>query len=350
MAEDRDLRRRMGDTLALLEREETPAFDAVALGFSMLQDVLTLISGRYGPAVMAGWRRDDDPALGRYLSKLKFFLAFQKEYLASLSDVLFVEDDRLSEKIAACRDDIDALTEKENTLFRQGEALQAAEIELKERQARVDGLLRQAADLEALKAKLAAHDPAELAETVRALEAETAALQSSSGELVARKERLEADLAALREAARGLANDAARLENAGAREAAQLTARMPEWIEKLQSRRLDREQKAAEYSRALAAEAEKLTAVEAEIQELLTRINAHADAAAEMRDILETHFNADRELTRSFSRSLAGAETEVDRFAAEIQTGLANFDAALKSMHQRIETVAAQVTKIRIAD
>ncbi len=73
-----------------------------------------------------------------------------------------------------------------------------------------------------------------------------------------------------------------------------------------------------------------------------------ADAAAGMKDILETHFGANRDIGRRFGRSLSGMEGGLREKEKSLQTGLSEYDALLKSLHQRIEETAGAIRELQV--
>ncbi|MFW6333420.1 MAG: hypothetical protein ACOC23_09000 [Thermodesulfobacteriota bacterium] len=325
-------------------------FDRVAHAFALAGKVLNLISEDFGRDRLDRWRQNDDPALLRFASGMKNFLEQQKIYLDAAAEPLLTESGTITRKIADRRREIDQTLAQENTMLNSGEALLSAENELRTRHRQLETLQNRLNELSALEKELADIDLDKLRLEVSAKETRAAELKQQHRPLLDKKCDLETRFNEMREAMHRLSKDIEQLSSAHGEAARELTGRLPEWVARIRARADIRSEKAQEYLAEMAEETERLAKLEAEVQNHLDSINAYADAAAGLQDVLTTHFNANRELSRSFAKSLGGMEEGLQEREHAMETALSEHDEMLRNLQRRIRATADTVKQLRISD
>lgn len=337
---------RIAKTLSLSSRTDLDDFDRAGLAGDLLREVLALTAERFAAERLAKLKRVEDPALARFASGLKRFLEAQKAYLGSLSDTLLAPDDAVLARIWDLRAATEAMAAQEKTLLRESEALLSAEESLSAQETRLDALISKKAALEAARDRVAAVDIHALEAEVGDLEAAQKQLAARHAPLMDRKQALEAERDRLREAALGLESDLDGLEGAYGQALMEMTARLPVWVARVRERRMAREDRRMAYLAELESETSRLAEVESELRGCLKRITDAGERHAGMKDILETHFQANRELASSFARSLTGMDAETGRVVADIADDLKRLDGLLADQLGRIRETDAAVQKM----
>ncbi|MEI6155477.1 MAG: hypothetical protein WCQ90_15475, partial [Deltaproteobacteria bacterium] len=155
-----NITQRIGEALAKLVRHETDEYDTIARVFPILYEMLNLVGILYDAPTLQAWKQADEnhPSYGRFASQLKKYLERQREYLDSISGILLLEETINAKKIAACREQINALLESENSLLKDLEPLLEKESELRQQSQIVGNLLRQKEELFEIERKISGVD------------------------------------------------------------------------------------------------------------------------------------------------------------------------------------------------
>lgn len=334
--------------LAALEQENQDEFDAVAIAFSIFQDAASLLSRMYEAPRLAQWKQADNPAFDRFASKLKNALEFQRDYLYSVSHLFEPDTDAISQKIAGCQREINALLEKQAAVCKDGERLFEKEKELKAAKDHLDQLLQRKKELEEAEKQLSAYDPERLNAEINSLEKKISELEARYHPLVEKKEKLEPKYEELARAVRNLEQGIKQLEAAYGEESLKLAREIPEWTAVIRQKTASREEKDKKYILELAEEAETYKAAETRVQEHLRQMTQFAESAAALQDVFHAHFEADRQLGGRFSKSLSREKETLSRTAESIETELREFDEMLKELHREIEKVAGVAERLSI--
>lgn len=350
MNESVELIKRLKDSVAVLANEGCEEYDLITGVFSMWHETTSLIRKLWGSGEIEGWKNQDDPSFYRFCSMLKIGLELEKDYLSSISDQLMLEGDPVSQKIEACRGRIDSLLVKESTALRQAASLLAKEDELREISNRVDALSRRIGELKRIERKLSRIDARQLEVEVARKEQQREDLERLYKPLLEKRDDLNSSIAELNEAVDNLSAEIACLEAASGDAALRMMQSIPQWIEMITNRRTQRAEKEEEEMQMLAREAEELMEVESRIQEHIARTNEFISLTITNREVLETHFEANKTIGSKFARSLPDIQEDLSTMTDAVERELTRFDELLTSAQKRIDEIVSGFRPMGIAE
>ncbi len=353
MNNKKEILERIKNSIVALEKEDQDEFDLITAVFSISHETTNLLGTMCGGEKIKGWKDGDDPSFYRFASKLKIGLELQRDYLNSISGQLILERDIVSQKITDCQVRINSLLEQEKTILKEVDSLIQKEDELKEKNKRVDALFNKKNELEDIEKKLSGIDLKKLEAKVVKLEKKKTDLENKYRPLLNQKEALQNTITELSAEMQNITGALTRFETAKGEEVQRLTENIPQWIEKIKQRRMAREGKDREYMAKLEEEAGELRETEKMIQEHLNKSKELVALAMDKREILRTHFEANKTIDHRFSRSLSHMslpqmQGDLSRLTETVEKELVRFDVVLGELHKRIQEIAAEFKPVGI--
>ncbi|MCW3488689.1 hypothetical protein [Dethiobacter alkaliphilus] len=337
--------------LVTLEKENRDEFDMITAVFSILYEATGMLGHMYDEKKVKEWKQKDDPSFYRFASTLKTGLELQWDYLNSISRHLVSEGDIVSQKVAAYQEKMKSLLKREKNILKEAGSVIKKEDELQEANKRVEALLNKKMELEEIEKKLANLDIREIEGEIARKEKVKADLEDRYRPLLNKQKDLENSITEISNAMENISVILSQLEAVSGKESRRLAENLPQWIDVIQKRQIAREEKEKEYMNELLMEAERLQETEKKIQEHLEKMNKFVALAMDNREILRTHFEANKTLNSRIFRSLKSlgdmslAEIQENLSAAMdgIEKDLDRFDASLKEMHMRIQEIATSI-------
>jgi DNA repair exonuclease SbcCD ATPase subunit len=334
--------------LPVLERENPEEFDLITALFNILHQTNDLLGTVCNRERINEWKEQEDPSFYRFASLLKKGLMQQNSYLDTILNQLTMENDAIAQKIAMAKEQLSLLLEHEQALFNEAEAIFEQQVELRQKKAQVDALQSRKDELADLKKKYSRINIKKLQIDIEQKETLLAELTNKCAPLLKKQEELQNATTELIVAERNLDSELGRLENVYCEKSREITEKLPDWIEKIKKRRVERKQKADAYELELVKELAELDETEKVIKQRLEELNRIYSLAADNRDVCTIHFAANRKISGNFSASFSEVESKLSDLLAAVDRKLEDFDVLLKNAQQKHQEIAAACKPIGI--